>query len=102
VRINDGQRVVVIARPDGVVLTNRRGGEITGTLPRVAGMAEALAPHAPVLGRREFVVGGWSSGQGSRQHRLAGPRLLRHRGRRQPAPLLVGQAGSVLNDDMTT
>ena len=33
----------------GVVLTNRRGGEITGTYPELAGMAEALAPHAAVL-----------------------------------------------------
>jgi bifunctional non-homologous end joining protein LigD len=45
----DGQRVVVIAGPDGVVLTNRRGGEITGTYPELAGMAEALAPHSAVL-----------------------------------------------------
>jgi bifunctional non-homologous end joining protein LigD len=45
----DGQRVVVIAGPDGVVLTNRRGGEITGTYPELAGLAEALAPHSAVL-----------------------------------------------------
>jgi bifunctional non-homologous end joining protein LigD len=45
----DGQRVVVLSSPDGVVLTNRRGGEITGTYPELAGMAEALAPHSVVL-----------------------------------------------------
>lgn len=45
----DGQRVVVLSSPDGVVLTNRRGGEITGTYPELAGMAKALAPHSVVL-----------------------------------------------------
>lgn len=45
----DGQRIVVLASPDGVVVTNRRGGEITGTYPELAGMAEALAPHSVVL-----------------------------------------------------
>lgn len=45
----DGQRIVVLASPDGVVVTNRRGGEITGTYPELARMAEALAPHSVVL-----------------------------------------------------
>ncbi len=45
----DGQRIVVLTSPDGVVVTNRRGGEITGTYPELAGMAEALAPHSVVL-----------------------------------------------------
>lgn len=45
----DGQRIVVLAGPDGVVVTNRRGGEITGTYPELAGLAEALAPHSAVL-----------------------------------------------------
>jgi len=45
----DGQRVVAYVEPSGVVLTNRRGGEITGTFPELAGMAQALAPHAAVL-----------------------------------------------------
>ncbi|CAA9232281.1 MAG: DNA_ligase_IV_Ku-like [uncultured Acidimicrobiales bacterium] len=45
----DGQRVVALIEPSRVVLTNRRGGEITGTYPELAGMAQALAPHAAVL-----------------------------------------------------
>jgi len=45
----DGQRIVVLTSRDGVVVTNRRGGEITGTYPELAGMAEALAPHSVVL-----------------------------------------------------
>jgi len=45
----DGQRVIAHVEPAGVVLTNRRGGEITGTFPELAGMAPALAPHAAVL-----------------------------------------------------
>ena len=45
----DGQRVIAIVEGGGVVLTNRRGGEITGTYPELAGMAEALTPHAAVL-----------------------------------------------------
>ena len=45
----DGQRVIVTVGPDGVVVTNRRGGEITATYPELAGLAEALAPHALVL-----------------------------------------------------
>lgn len=45
----DGQRVMALASPDGVVLLNRRGGEITGHYPELAGMAEALSPHSAVL-----------------------------------------------------
>lgn len=45
----DGQRIIVLASPDSVVVTNRRGGEITGTYPELAGMAEALSPHSVVL-----------------------------------------------------
>lgn len=45
----DGQRVIGALGPEGVTLTNRRGGEITGTYPELAGMVEALAPHSAVL-----------------------------------------------------
>ena len=45
----DGQRVMVAARPGALILTNRRGGDISGTYPELAGMAEALAPHSAVL-----------------------------------------------------
>ncbi len=45
----DGQRIVALVEPSGVVLTNRRGGEITGTYPELAGLAPALAHHAAVL-----------------------------------------------------
>lgn len=45
----DGQRTIAIVGSDGVVLTNRRGGEITSHYPELAGLAEALAPHSAVL-----------------------------------------------------
>ena len=45
----DGQRVIALVSTDSVVLTNRRGGEITSHYPELAGLAEALAPHAAVL-----------------------------------------------------
>lgn len=45
----DGQRIIAISEPEGVVLMNRRGGEITATYPELAGLGEALAPHAAVL-----------------------------------------------------
>ncbi len=45
----DGQRVVALIGSDGVVLTNRRGGEITSHYPELAGMTEAVAPHLAVL-----------------------------------------------------
>ncbi|HEV2809059.1 MAG TPA: hypothetical protein VGV93_01510, partial [Acidimicrobiales bacterium] len=45
----DGQRIIVLASPDSVVVMNRRGGVITGTYPELAGMGEALAPHSVVL-----------------------------------------------------
>src|SRR5207253_7010374 len=45
----DGQRVIGVVSPSGVVLLNRRGGEITATYPELAGLAEAMAPHSAVL-----------------------------------------------------
>ncbi len=45
----DGVRVVAAVEPGGVVLTNRRGGEITSHYPELGGLADALAPHAAVL-----------------------------------------------------
>ncbi|MFP5319220.1 MAG: non-homologous end-joining DNA ligase [Acidimicrobiia bacterium] len=45
----DGQRIIALVGSDGVVLTNRRGGEITSHYPELAGLAEALAPHSAVL-----------------------------------------------------
>jgi len=45
----DGQRVIAVAGPDGTVLTNRRGGEITNTYPELAGLGAALAPRPAVL-----------------------------------------------------
>jgi bifunctional non-homologous end joining protein LigD len=45
----DGVRSIAIVRPQGVVLTNRRGGEVTSHYPEVAGLADALAPHRAVL-----------------------------------------------------
>ncbi len=44
----DGQRILVIVEPTGVTVTNRRGGEIS-SYPELAGLADALAPHAAVL-----------------------------------------------------
>ncbi len=45
----DGQRILVMVEPAGVTLTNRRGIEITGSYPELAGLAAALGPHAAVL-----------------------------------------------------
>ena len=45
----DGQRVIAIVEPSGITLTNRRGGEITGTYPELDALARALAPHSAVL-----------------------------------------------------
>ncbi|MDP9071071.1 MAG: DNA ligase [Actinomycetota bacterium] len=45
----DGQRVVAMVEPSAVTLTNRRGGDITGTYPELAALPAALAPHAAVL-----------------------------------------------------
>lgn len=45
----DGVRVIVYVEPGGVVVTNRKGGEVTSHYPELAGLAEALAPHAAVL-----------------------------------------------------
>jgi bifunctional non-homologous end joining protein LigD len=45
----DGVRIVAAVQPVGVVLTNRRGGDVTSHYPEVAGLADALTPHAAVL-----------------------------------------------------
>lgn len=45
----DGQRVIAVAGENGVVLTNRRGGEITSHYPELIGLGEAIAPHSAVL-----------------------------------------------------
>ncbi|MGH9225798.1 MAG: hypothetical protein ACRD2W_18890 [Acidimicrobiales bacterium] len=45
----DGVRVMAYVEPQGVMLTNRKGGDITSHYPEVAGLCEALAPHAAVL-----------------------------------------------------
>lgn len=45
----DGVRVIAIVEPGGIVLTNRRGGEVTSRYPEVGGLATALAPHRAVL-----------------------------------------------------
>ena len=45
----DGQRIIAVVEPDGIVLTNRRGGEATGTYPELGGLAKALAPHFAVV-----------------------------------------------------
>jgi len=44
----DGQRILVIVEPGVVTVTNRRGGEIS-SYPELAGLSDALAPHAAVL-----------------------------------------------------
>jgi bifunctional non-homologous end joining protein LigD len=45
----DGVRVIGIVEPGRAVFSNRRGGEITSHYPELAGLADALAPHAVVL-----------------------------------------------------
>jgi bifunctional non-homologous end joining protein LigD len=45
----DGQRVIALVAPSGLVLTNRRGGEITSHYPELGGLAKALAPQAATL-----------------------------------------------------
>ncbi|CAN5258011.1 hypothetical protein BH18ACT4_BH18ACT4_08140 [soil metagenome] len=45
----DGQRVVATVEGGAVVLTNRRGGEITATFPYVAALAGAMGSRAVVL-----------------------------------------------------
>lgn len=45
----DGVRVIAIVDAPGVVITNRKGGEVTSHYPELAGMVQALAPHATVL-----------------------------------------------------
>ncbi|MFP5319221.1 MAG: ATP-dependent DNA ligase [Acidimicrobiia bacterium] len=41
--------MIVIVGGEGVVVTNRKGGEVTSHYPELAGMAGALAPHVAVL-----------------------------------------------------
>lgn len=79
----DGVRVVAVVGPEGVVLTNRRGGEITPTYPELAGMAGALAPHRVVLDGEvvAFSAKGLSSFQ----------RLQRRMHVRQPTALLLAE-----------
>lgn len=79
----DGQRVVAIVSPSGVTLTNRRGGEITGTYPELAGLAAVLAPHAGVLDGE--VVAFNERGQTSFQ------RLQRRMHVAEPAPRLLSE-----------
>ncbi len=79
----DGQRVAASIEPSGVVLTNRRGVEITGTYPELAGMAQALAPHAAVLDGE--VVTFNEKGQSSFQ------RLQRRMHVNRPSPILVSE-----------
>jgi bifunctional non-homologous end joining protein LigD len=79
----DGQRVLAIVEPGGVTLTNRRGGEITGSYPEVAGLAAVLAPHAAVLDGE--VVTFNDKGQTSFQ------RLQRRMHVAQPTPELLAE-----------
>ncbi len=79
----DGQRVIGIVRPSGVTLTNRRGGEITGVYPELAGLARALAPHSVLLDGE--VVAFNEKGQTSFQ------RLQRRMHVARPTPSLLSQ-----------
>ena len=45
----DGVRVVAYVADGAVLLTNRRGGDITSHYPEVAGLAATMGPHAAVL-----------------------------------------------------
>ncbi len=45
----DGVRIIGIVEPGSALFTNRRGGDITSHYPELAGLADALAPHAAVL-----------------------------------------------------
>ncbi len=62
----DGQRVMAVVEAGRVVLTNRRGGEITSTYPELAGMADALAAGEAVLDGEMVVFD--PRGQTSFQH----------------------------------
>jgi bifunctional non-homologous end joining protein LigD len=79
----DGQRVIGIVEPSGVTLLNRRGGDITATYPELAGMADALTPHAAVLDGE--VVSFNEKGQTSFQ------RLQRRMHVRQPTARLLAE-----------
>ena len=45
----DGQRLILAVEPSGVTVTNRRGIDISGSYPELAGVAATLEPHAAVL-----------------------------------------------------
>jgi len=83
----DGQRIIAVVGPDGVVLTNRRSCEITGTYPELIGLAEALAPHSAVLDGE--VVTFNENGQTSFQH------LQRRMHVIQPTPRLLAETPAV-------
>ena len=87
----DGQRVMAVVDPEAaapVVLTNRRGGDITATYPELAGLAAALAPHAAVLDGE--VVAFDERGQTSFQ------RLQRRMHVARPSPRLLADTPAVL------
>jgi bifunctional non-homologous end joining protein LigD len=77
----DGVRIIAIVQPGGVVLLNRRGGEVTSHYPELQGLGEALAPHRVVLDGE--VVAFNEKGQTSFQ------RLQRRMHVVQPAPRLL-------------
>ncbi len=79
----DGQRVIAIIEPSGVTLTNRRGGEITGTYPELAGLAAALAPHSAVLDGEVVTF--------SEKGRTSFQRLQRRMHVAQPTPRLLSE-----------
>jgi bifunctional non-homologous end joining protein LigD len=83
----DGQRILVIVEPAEVTLTNRRGIEITGSYPELAGLAGALGGHAAVLDGE--VVTFNDKGQTSFQ------RLQRRMHVVQPTPELLAEVPAV-------
>lgn len=83
----DGQRVIALVGPDGVVLTNRRGGDITATYPELAGLRAAVAPRCAVLDGE--VVAFNDRGQTSFQ------RLQRRMHVAQPTARLVAETPAV-------
>jgi len=82
----DGQRILVIVEPGVVTVTNRRGGEIS-SYPELAGLSDALAPHAAVLDGE--VVAFNEKGQTSFQ------RLQRRMHVAQPTPELLSEVPAV-------
>ncbi|HVL27126.1 MAG TPA: non-homologous end-joining DNA ligase [Acidimicrobiales bacterium] len=79
----DGIRAMAIVDGGEVVVTNRRGGEVTSHYPELAGMAGGLAPHAAVLDGE--VVAFNEKGLSSFQ------RLQRRMHVAQPTPRLVAE-----------